>query len=142
MTYGRFMDSVYTLFYETEVEESTFYVRKKTLENMRDRFGYLEFREITIADVQRYPTWLLSPKGAGFSQAYASLVFGMFRKRLDMAVKIQCLEVDVSKRAKAIRKGKANGPYWTKEDFEKMISEICIDDFYEYLCFTMSWLIS
>ena len=85
MTYGQFMDTVYIPAYETEVEESTFYVRKRTLESMRDRFSNIELRSLAVEDVQRYRTWLLSDKGAGYSQAYASLVFGMFRKSLDMA---------------------------------------------------------
>lgn len=140
MTYGRFMDAVYIPFYETDVEESTFYVRKKTLETMRDRFAHIELRNLSVADVQQYRTWLLSAKGAGYSQAYASLVFGMFRKSLDMAVEMQFLEENISKKVKAIPKGKANVPYWTKKDFEKVIAEICLDDFYEHLCFVILWV--
>lgn len=128
MTYGQFMDTVYIPAYETEVEESTFYVRKRTLESMRDRFSNIELRSLAVEDVQRYRTWLLSDKGAGYSQAYASLVFGMFRKSLDMAVDMQYLEVNVSKKVKAIPKGKAVVPYWTKKEFEKVISVICLDD--------------
>ncbi|MCF3943065.1 tyrosine-type recombinase/integrase [Oceanobacillus alkalisoli] len=139
MTYGQFMNTVYIPAYETEVEESTFYVRKRTLESMRDRFANIELRSLAVEDVQRYRTWLLSDKGAGYSQAYASLVFGMFRKSLDMAVDMQYLEVNVSKKVKAIAKGKAVVPYWTKTEFEKVISAICLDDFYEHLCFVMLW---
>lgn len=140
MTYGQFMDTVYIPAYETEVEESTFYVRKRTLESMRDRFYNIELRSLTVEDVQRYRTWLLSDKGAGYPQAYASLVFGMFRKSLDMAVDMQYLEMNVSKKVKAIPKGKAVVPYWTKKEFEKVISVICLDDFYEHLCFVMLWV--
>ena len=140
MTYNQYMDNVYIPFYKSEVEESTFYVRKKTLENIRDRFGTIKLREITIADVQFYRTWLLSKNGANYSQAYASLVFGMFRKPLDMAVEMQFLEENISKRVKSIPKGKSIIPYWTKDDFEKVISQICIDDFYEHLCFVMLWI--
>ena len=139
MTYGQFMDTVYIPAYETEVEESTFYVRKRTLESMRDRFSNIELRSLAVEDVQRYRTWLLSDKGAGYSQAYASLVFGMFRKSMDMAVDMQYLEVNISKKVKAISKGKAVVPYWTKTEFEKVISAICLDDFYEHLCFVMLW---
>ncbi len=140
MTYGQFMDTVYIPTYEAEVEESTFYVRKRTLESMRDRFLTIELRSLAIEDVQRYRTWLLSDKGAGYSQAYASLVFGMFRKSLDMAVDMQYLESNISKRVKAIPKGKAVIPYWTKTEFEKVIATICLDDFYEHLCFVMLWV--
>src|SRR5690625_7570462 len=63
----------------------------------------------------------------------------MFRKSLDMAVDMQYLEVNVSKKVKAIAKGKAVVPYWTKTEFEKVISAIYLDDFYEHLCFVMLW---
>lgn len=140
MTYAQFMDTVYIPAYEAEVDESTFYVRKSNLERMRDRFSTIELRSLTVEDVQRYRTWLLSDKGAGYSQAYASLVFGMFRKSLDMAVDMQYLESNISKKVRAIPKGKAVIPYWTKTEFEKVISTICLDDFYEHLCFVMLWV--
>ncbi len=89
MPYGQFMDTVYVSAYETEVEESTFIARKGILESIKDRFGNIELRLISIEDVQRYRTWLLSNNGAGFSQAYASLIFGIFRRSLDMAVELQ-----------------------------------------------------
>lgn len=139
MTYGQFMDTVYIPAYKTNVEESTFYVRERTLESMRDRFSNIELRALSMEDVQRYRTWLLSDKGAGYSQAYASLVFGMFRKSLDMAVDMQYLELNIAKKVKAIPKGKAVIPYWNKTEFEKIISMICLDDFYEHLCFVMLW---
>lgn len=139
MTYGQFMDTVYIPAYETEVEESTFIARKGILENIKDRFGNIELRSISIEDVQRYRTWLLSNDGAGFSQAYASLIFGIFRRSLDMAVEMQYLEVNISKKVKAIPKGKSNIPYWTKTEFEKVISKIYVDNFYEHLCFVMLW---
>lgn len=140
MTYGQFMDSVYTPTYKTEVEESTFYVRERTLESVRDRFSNLELRSISINDTQQYKTWLLSKDGAGYSQSYASLVFGMFRKSLDLAVEMQFLEFNISKKVKAIPKGKAIVPYWTKIEFEKVISSICLDEFYEHLCFVILWV--
>ncbi|MFS0645181.1 hypothetical protein [Siminovitchia sp. 179-K 8D1 HS] len=80
MTYGQFMDIVYIPAYETEVEESTFSVRKRTIESMRDRFSNIDLHSLAVEDVQRYRTWLLSDKGAGYSQAYASLVFVCFVK--------------------------------------------------------------
>ncbi|GIO19369.1 site-specific integrase [Oceanobacillus oncorhynchi subsp. incaldanensis] len=140
MTYSQFMDTVYIPAYETEVEESTFIARKGILENIKDRFGNIELRSISIEDVQRYRTWLLSNDGAGFSQAYASLIFGIFRRSLDMAVEMQYLEINISKKVKAIPKGKSNIPYWTKTEFEKVISKIYIDNFYEHLCFVMLWV--
>ncbi|MBC1645842.1 site-specific integrase [Listeria welshimeri] len=140
MTYGQFMEAVYIPAYKTDVEESTFSVRERTLERMSERFYSIPLRSISIEDVQQYRTWLLSEDGADYSQAYASLVFGMFRKSLEMAVDMQYLEQNVSKKVKAIPKGKSVVPYWTKTEFEKVITTICLDDIYEHLCFVMLWV--
>ncbi|AQS08316.1 transposase [Clostridium saccharobutylicum] len=143
MSYGQFMNQVYIPYYKTEVEESTFYVKKGILENIRDRFDSIPLRSISVEHVQDFRTWLLTSNengGAGYSQSYASLVFGVFRKSLDKAVEMQYLEQNVSKKVKGIQKGKAIVPYWTKQEFEKVISQIYIEDFYEHLNFVMIWV--
>lgn len=140
MTYGEFMDKVYIPAYKTEVEETTFSVRERILERVRDRFFDIPLRSITVEDVQVYRTWLLSKDGADFSQGYANLFFGALRKSLDMAVNMNYLETNVSKKVKAIPKSKSDAPYWTKNEFEKIISTIYIEDFYEHLCFVMLWV--
>lgn len=143
MTYEQFMDEVYIPYYKTDVEESTFLVRKRILEKIRDRFASIPLRNISVEDVQNFRTWLLTSKengGAGYAQSYASLVFGVFRKSLDKAVELQYLEYNISKKVKAISKGNAIVPYWTKQEFEKVINQIYIEDFYEHLNFVMLWV--
>lgn len=143
MTYGQFMNQVYIPYYKTEVEESTFNVKEGILEKIRDRFDSIPLRSISVEHVQNFRTWLLSSKengGEGYSQSYASLIFGVFRKSLDKAVEMQYLEHNISKNVKAIQKGKAIVPYWTKQEFEKVINQIYIGDFYEHLNFVMLWV--
>ncbi|ADL52643.1 tyrosine-type recombinase/integrase [Clostridium cellulovorans] len=143
MTYGQFMNEVYIPYYKTEVEQSTFDVKKRILEKMRDRFSSVPLRSISVEHVQEFRTWLLTSKengGAGYSQSYASLIFGVLRKSLDKAIEMQYLEQNVSKKVKAIQKGKAIVPYWTKREFEKVINQIYIEDFYEHLNFVMLWV--
>ena len=143
MTYGEFMDKVYIPYYRTEVEESTFNVKERILEKIRDRFSSIPLQSISVEHVQNFRTWLLSSKengGEGYSQSYASLIFGVFRKSLDKAVEMQYLEHNISKNVKAIQKGKAIVPYWTKQEFEKVINQIYIGDFYEHLNFVMLWV--
>lgn len=79
-------------------------------------------------------------KGANYSQSYASLVFGTFRRSLDYAVTMEYLEYNISMKVKAISKGKFIPEYWTKNDFERVISQIYIEDYYEHLCFVMLWV--
>ncbi|MEG0552939.1 tyrosine-type recombinase/integrase [Carnobacterium divergens] len=143
MTYKQFMDNVYIPYYQSDVEESTFAVRKKTLENIRDRFATISLRNISVEDVHHFRTWLLTEtenNGSGYSQSYASLIFGMFRKSLDKAVEMGYLEYNISKKVKAISKGKSAVPYWNKQEFEKVINQIYLDDFYEHLNFVILWV--
>ena len=143
MTYEQFMESIYIPYYKTDVEESTFLVREKIFESLKDRFGNIPLRSLSVEDVQNFRTWLLTNRengGAGYAQSYASLIFGIFRKSLDKAVEMQYLEYNISKRVKAIPKGKAIVPYWTKQEFEKIISQIYIEDFYEHLNFVILWV--
>lgn len=143
MTYEQFMNTVYIPYYQTEVEESTFSIKQRILEKIRDRFASIPLRSISVEDVQNFRTWLLTSQengGAGYAQSYASLVFGTFRKSLDKAVEMQYLEYNISKKVRAINKGKAIVPYWTKQEFEKVINQIYIGDFYEHLNFVMLWV--
>ncbi len=143
MTYYQFMNENYIPYYKSTVENSTFETKNKIFQKIRDRFSSIALRNFTMEDIQNFRIWLLTDtasNGAGYSQSYASLVFGTFRKSLDYAVEMGYLEFNISKKAKAISKGKAIVPYWTKNEFESVLSQICISDFYEHLNFIMLWL--
>ena len=68
------------------------------------------------------------------------MVFGVFEKTLDYAVNLQILEKNVAKQVKAIPKGRVYVDYWTKSDFEKVISKIYIGNVYDHLSFVMLWV--
>lgn len=140
MTYEQFMNTVYLPYYQSEVSEHTYATRQPSLKIVINRFGKKKLKDITVREVQNFRTWLLSKKGGNYSQAYAGLTFGTFRKSLDFAVDMQYLQKNVSMKVKAIPKGKSIAEYWTKADFEEVISNICISDFYEHMCFVMLWL--
>lgn len=140
ITYEQFMKQDYIPFYETDVQESTFQTRKPTLDVLVKRFGKKKLRDITVKDAQNFRTWLLSKKGAKYSQGYASLTYGTFKKTLEFAVNLQYLSVNVASKVKAIPKGRTTVEYWTREDFEKVISKIYIDNFYDHLIFVMLWV--
>lgn len=140
LLYKDFMEKYYIPHYKASVQRSTWESRESGLNHIKERFGDKKLRDITIVDCQNYRTWLLNAQESGYSQSYASLLYGMFRKTLDYAVILEFLNKNISKNTKAISKGKAVVPFWTKEEFEKVLSSICIDDFYEHMCFVMIWL--
>nr|WP_240308965.1 hypothetical protein [Carnobacterium divergens] len=56
MLYSDFMDEVYIPFYKTDVEKSTFSVREKTLESIKERFGNKALKDITAHYTQEFRT--------------------------------------------------------------------------------------
>ena len=143
MSYKQYMDSIYIPYYQSTVDKSTFSIKKKILEDIRDRFSNTLLRSISLEQVQNYRIWLLTSEesgGPGYSQSYASLIFGAFRKSLDFALTMGYVEQNISKRVEAIPKGKATVPYWTKSEFEAVISKIYIGNTYEHLNFIMLWI--
>ncbi|RJZ18892.1 Tyrosine recombinase XerC [Listeria monocytogenes] len=138
LVYKDFMELSYIPHYKASVQKSTWNSRECGLTQITEFFGDKKLQELNVRDCEKYRIWLLND--SGYSQAYCSLLYGMFRKTLDYAVTLQFLAVNVSKRTKAIPKGKAIVPYWTKEEFEKVLATIFINDFYEHLCFVIIWL--
>lgn len=102
MTYEQYMNNIYIPYYKTTVSKHTFSIRKKILETIRDRFSSTMLRSISLEQVQNYRMWLLTDEedgGAGFSQSYASLIFGSFRKSLDYALEMGYIETNISKKS-------------------------------------------
>lgn len=137
LSYGGFMRKTYLPAYKASVSPQTFGTREPALKLIVDRFSDVKLQGFTVRMVQDFRNWLLTD--SGYKQSYAALVFGMFRKTLDFAVEMDYLPNNVSKRVKAIPKGKAVVPFWNKREFESVISQICLDDHYEHLCFVMLW---
>ncbi|WP_337089439.1 tyrosine-type recombinase/integrase [Leuconostoc pseudomesenteroides] len=138
LTYGEFITKSYLPHYRASVQKRTWDSRKSGLEQIALNFKDKKLRDITVVDCEKYRTWLLNE--SGYSQSYCSLLYGMFRKTLDYAVVLQFLSSNVSKRTMSISKGKAVVSFWTKNQFEQVLSKIYINEFYEHMCFIMIWL--
>ncbi|MFT8466267.1 MAG: site-specific integrase [Liquorilactobacillus satsumensis] len=135
LTYGVFMRQTYVPSYQTSVQPATFESRKQVLNTLINRFDEIELRKIDVRMVQDFKNWLMSR--TGYSQSYSSMIFGNFRKTLDFAVEMNYLPSNISKRVKAVPKGRATVPYWTKAEFQAVLNQICIADYYEHLNFVM-----
>ncbi|AMG49380.1 tyrosine-type recombinase/integrase [Enterococcus entomosocium] len=138
LSYKKFMEESYIPYYKASVQRSTWHSRECGLIQITEHFENKKLREINVRDCENYRIWLLN--NSGYSQSYCSLIYGMFRKSLDYAVTLQFLNENISKRTRAIPKGKSVVSYWTKEDFEKVLATVYKDDFYEHMCFVLIWL--
>lgn len=138
MTYGQFMKDIYLPIYKGNVEESTWQSRKSVFKIITNRFSDKKLREITVEDCELFRVFLLNE--SGYSKSFSSMVYSTFRRSLEKGVNLQYIDANPSMRTKAIPKGKAVVPYWTKEEFEKVISAMCIENFHEHMSFVMLWL--
>lgn len=144
LTYGKFMEKRFLPYYKTTVEDSTWRVRKHVYDIVINRFKDTRLHDITVLDCENFRIWLKSQtKKDGskkYSDDYCSQIYGSFRKTLNYAVTLNFLDENVSNKTESIPKGKSIVPFWTKEEFEKVLSVIYTDDAYENMCFVMIWI--
>lgn len=135
MKYKLFMNEIYIPDYKARVEETTFESREPAFKKMEEFFGDKNVRQITALDVQRWKNYLIKT----YSQNYARLVFGMFRKSLDLAVSLSIIPKNVSKNVDAITKAKNKVAFWSKGEFERVLETFSLNDYYEHYSFVMIW---
>lgn len=133
ISYTHFMKDRFLPKYKGDVEESTYDTHSRMFLKAVDFFGDERLKDISIAECERFRTWLLTE--SDYSQSYASLVYTSFRQSLDFAVEINLITTNPSLRTKTVPKGKAVEKYWTKEEFEKVLACINTDSFYENLIY-------
>lgn len=138
ITYDVFMNQVYLPFYQSDVKPQTYETRESAIRLAIERFHGKKLRDVTVRDAENYRIWLLNE--SGFSQSYASMVYNTFRKSLNYAVKLGYLSTNEAMKTDAISKTKAKVAYWTKAEFEKVVSTFYLPDYYEHMSFIMIWL--
>lgn len=125
--------------YKGNVEESTWLSREPVFEMILKWFGHKKLTQIQPTDCLQFRNWLLSDE-KGYSQGYASLVYGLFRQLLDSAVELDYLSKNPSRIKKAtgaISKGHHIIHYWTLEEFKKVISTCYLGDIEGALAYVM-----
>lgn len=136
--FSDFMTIYYIPQYKAKIENSTWESRKHGLQALSDRFAKKKLGDLKSSDCLNFSTWLLAD--SGYSKGYASLLYGQLRQVLELAVNLNYLNVNVAKQIPPIPKGRSSTLFWTKKDFETVISKICIDNYYEHFCFILIWI--
>lgn len=138
MTMKSFINKYYIPYYKGSVQKSTFSTKVHVIKIVRDYFNDKDIADIRVRDCELFRVYLLGNEK--YSQIYSSMIYSAFRSILDYAVRLEFLPENVSKKTKAIPKGRVNVKYWNLEEFQKVISTVYIDSLYEHMCFIMLWL--
>lgn len=134
MTFEQFFDEEYLPWYKTTVKAQTFESRVPMLNAIKSYFGKRKLKDIDVKMVNDFQIWV---KNKDFAQSYSSQFFSNFKRILQHAVQLGYLVGNPANKVKALPKGRAVVDFWTKKEFEKVLSVICLDDFYEHLMYVM-----
>lgn len=137
MTYGIFLKKKFIPKYKADVEQNTFESRNSAFSIMYKRFGSKRLEDITAVDCDEFRTWLLTENN--YSKGYAALVYIAFRQSMRYATRMGYIRKNVSLMTKAVPKSKAVVPYWTKSQFERVVSQCYLESYDQFLAFILIW---
>lgn len=136
INYVTYLEQLFLPDYKSRVETTTYEARLPVFNKMIYKFGQKKLADISNLDIQLWKNELTQKH----SQNYARMVFGLFSQTLEKAVNLGMLKSNRAKQVGAIKKEKVNVEFWTKGEFEKVLSTFNLDDYYEHYSFIMIWL--
>ncbi|MCG3796874.1 site-specific integrase [Bacillus toyonensis] len=136
LSYTSYMDQLFLPDYKSRVELTTYEARLPLFKKMKKQFGTKKVENITNVDIQIWKNTLTEQ----YSQNYARMIFGLFSQTLEKSVNLGLIKTNRAKQVGAIKKKKSKVDFWTKEEFEKVLSTFNLNDYYEHYSFIIIWL--
>jgi integrase len=137
ITFEYYIEEFFIPWYKTQVKDRTYENRLPTIRKHFPYFYKLAVSEIEPIHVQSWQL-KLSEK---LSPAYVRGVQGLFSLAMDRAVVLGLAKVNPSKIIGNVKKVKTKVEFWTKEEFEKVISLIYKEDYYQHFLFISLWFL-
>ncbi|WP_176141983.1 site-specific integrase [Solibacillus isronensis] len=136
MDYTTFLEQLFIPEYKSKVQITTFENRLPVLKKIMKHFGKKKIDNITNLDIQIWKNSLTEQH----SQNYSRMVYGLFSQTLEKAVSLGMIKNNRAKQVGTVPKEKVKVEFWTKEEFEKVLSTFNLDDYYEHYSFVIVWL--
>jgi len=136
MDYNTFLEKLFIPEYKSKVQITTFENRMPVLKKIMKHFGKKKLDNITNLDIQIWKNSLTEQH----SQNYSRMVYGLFSQTLEKAVSLGMIKTNRAKQVGTVPKEKVKVEFWTKEEFEKVLSTFNLDDYYEHYSFVIIWL--
>lgn len=136
MGYTTFLEQLFIPEYKSKVQITTFENRMPVLKKIMKYFGNKKLDNITNLDIQIWKNSLTEQH----SQNYSRMVYGLFSQTLEKAVSLGMFKNNRAKQVGTVPKEKVKVEFWTKEEFEKVLSTFNLDEYYEHYSFVIVWL--
>ncbi|WP_339229604.1 tyrosine-type recombinase/integrase [Oceanobacillus sp. FSL K6-2867] len=136
--FQQFIEDIFLPWYKTQVKGRTYDNRLPTVRKHFTFFNNLITTEITPIHVQK---WQLTLSKKKYRSSYIRNVQGLFSMAMDRAVVLGLAESNPSKIVGNVKKTKTKIDFWTKEEFEKVISLFYKEDYYQHFLFISLWFL-
>ncbi|WP_373180066.1 tyrosine-type recombinase/integrase [Enterococcus durans] len=137
MLFKDYVEELFLPWYRTKVKNRTYENRLKTILKHFPYFYKLAVSDIEPIHVQKWQLKL----STNLQPSYVRAVQGLFSLAMDRAVVLGIAVTNPSKIVGNVKKQKQKVDFWTKEEFEKVISLIYKDDFYQHFLFISLWFL-
>lgn len=137
MKFKTYFEEYYLPWYKTTVRQATY---ENRLGSLRKHFAF--FFNIKLSNIKplHIQKWQVNLSGE-YSAHYVRLLQGMLSLAFDRAIILGLMKDNPSRMVGHVKSTKTKIEFWTKEEFEKVISFIYIDDFFQHFLFVSLWLL-
>lgn len=137
MLFKDYVEEIFLPWYKTQVKIRTYENRLNSIKKHFSYFYKLPTNKIKPIHVQNWQSKLFET----LSASYIRNVQGIFSIAMDRAVVLGLAEKNPSKIVGNVKKQKTKIDFWTKEEFEKVISCIYKDDYYQHFLYVSLWFL-
>ncbi|MGL5916429.1 MAG: tyrosine-type recombinase/integrase, partial [Culicoidibacterales bacterium] len=106
-------------------------------ERMIKYFGNKKIQNITALEIQKWKNSLTTQ----YAQNYARAIFGLFTQTLEKATVLGIIPINRAKQTGTIKKAKITVDFWTKNEFEQVLTTFNLSDYYIHYSFVIVWLL-
>lgn len=137
MTFEKFTKEFFVPWYKNQVKESTFENRQHTINKHFAYFYNVKLSDITPLIMQQ---WQIKATEKHSSQ-YVRGIQGLLSLAFDRAIVLGLMKENPSKVIGNVKKVRTEIDFWTKKEFEAVISKIYLGDYFQHFQFIIIWLL-
>lgn len=137
MLFQEYVEDIYLPWYKTQVKERTY---ENRLSSINKHFAYFYNIEVNKIEPIHVQNWQIQ-MSERYKSSYVRAIQCLFSIAMDRAVILGIAESNPSKVIGNVKKQKADVDFWTKEEFEQVISTLYIKDYYQHFAFIFLWLL-
>lgn len=137
LSFKQYVEEIFLPWYQSQVKDRTYDNRVSTIKKHLSYFYRYAVSEIEPIHVQMWQSKLFKT----LSATYIRNVQGIFSLAMDRAVILGLAEQNPSKIVGNVKKQKTKIDFWTKEEFEQVLSVIYKEDYYQHFLYLSLWFL-